>query len=303
MKAEFPVYDLLFGEDPSALVPHPGAQREAPALTRPDAVRAGWQGGRSAAIGGASWPRSPVTGFPMIHLLTLELPEPYRRNGPELVGIALFQADDHVATATPGAREALQDGIGDRSVAFIADLLQSRERRHANQADLVDIIGGNFALFRLTAAELAGPRTEPPADRRDTMELPETGQDLNAWDHGEPERGIWLAKRAFDPNAGEAPVDVFEEEEEEEVESVATEEWTSPDRYVDVVLSNAPRLKAFYSEVHGRSHLGGTCLPCQAVPDGLTPWYIEVDDGVGGANFGGGNMQLDLESGVFEWAC
>ena len=61
--------------------------------------------------------------------------------------------------------------------------------------------------------------------------------------------------------------------------------------------------KVIAIEVHGRSHLCGTCIPVQAMPEGLTPFFLELEDGVGNANFGGGNMQLDLVSGVFDWAC
>ena len=43
-------------------------------------------------------------------------------------------------------------------------------------------------------------------------------------------------------------------------------------------------------------------FPLQALPEGLTPYYLEIEE-ISGMNFGGGNAQLDLESGVFDWAC
>lgn len=49
-------------------------------------------------------------------------------------------------------------------------------------------------------------------------------------------------------------------------------------------------------------HLGGTAFPYQALPEGLTPYYLEFWE-FGGLNFGGGSAQLDLESEVFDWAC
>ncbi|MFD0427219.1 hypothetical protein ACFQ60_00995 [Streptomyces zhihengii] len=66
--------------------------------------------------------------------------------------------------------------------------------------------------------------------------------------------------------------------------------------------SNDKDLEAFWPSVEGISHLGGTVMPCQTLPKGLTPYVFELEDGVGGVNFGGGNAQIDLESGVFDWA-
>lgn len=294
-----PVYDLFFGEHPTALAKHPRASQRQDAP--PAAVRAGWCGGRAPAIPVDAWPRSVHTGFPMMHVLTLELPPEYRRKGPELVGIALFQADDHVANAHPGVREALTAGNVADDSAFFASLLRARAQKHAEQVDLQDLIGGNFALIWLRAEELSGPRTEPPVDDRASTELPEVGQNLNAWDHQKPEVGIWLAPRAFDPNAGKAPVEIWSREDDDDRDEVKP--YVESDAYVDVVLSKVAELKKFYEEHHGCSHLGGTCFPVQAMPEGLTPWFLELEDDVGGANFGGGNMQLDLESGTFDWAC
>jgi hypothetical protein len=296
-----PVFDLLFGESNTALVPHPRgvASDGATRLSRADATPAGWCGGRAPAIDVDAWPRSPQTGFPMAHLLTLALPPEYRRKGAELVGIALFQADDHVAVPTPGANETLTSGVAAGEGAFFAALARAHARRHPEAVDLTDLIGGHFVLVWLREGELRGPRTAPPPDDRASAPAVATGQNLNAWDHAEPEVSIWLAPRAFDPNAGKAPVEVWSDDEDEGSESPSAD----PEGYVDVVLSKVEKLRAFFDEHHGRSHLGGTCLPVQAMPEGLTPWFLELEDEVGGANFGGGNMQLDLESGVFDWAC
>ena len=277
-----PVYDLVFHDS--------RVQSESPAQP------AGWSGGHAPAIGADAWPRSKRTGFPMSHLLTLELPPEYRRKGPELVGIALFQADDHAAEPTPGAEQALTEGAAPSNAAFFASLLRAHASRHPQQVDLVDIIDGNFALIWLRAEEISGPRTAPPADDRASANVGDPGQNMNAWDHPEPEIAISLALRAFDPNAGKAPVETRRRvpDEGEYVDSAA---------YVDVTVSNDETLRAFYAEHHGRSHLGGTCFPVQAMPEGLTPWFLELEDGVAEANFGGGTMQLDLESGTFGWAC
>jgi hypothetical protein len=301
MSRRQPVYDLFFGHDPSALATHPrgvGAPQE-PKLSRPGAFRAGWAGGEGPGIDRDAWPRSPRTGFPMLHLFTLALPEPYRRRGDELSVVALFQADDHVAASTPDAGIALERGETTSSTAFFADLVRAHGARHPQAVALKDCIDGNFALLWLREDALAC-RTAPPSDERATVDLPATGLNLNAWDHASAELPIWLAEREFDPNAGKSPVEVWTDEDDDED---GRPDYVPSDHYEDVVLTRSAKLKSFYEEVHGRSHLGGTCLPVQAMPAGLTPYFLEVEDGVGGANFGGGNMQLDLESGVFDWAC
>lgn len=277
-----PVFDLVLG-DPS----------DPPA----GGVRAGWSGGDAPAIGVDAWPRSTRTGFPMIHLLTIELPPAYRRRGEVLVGIALFQADDHVAKPTPGAAEALTTGVVPVESAFHASLARAHANRHPEAVDLRDMIDGQFTLIWLRASELAG-HTAKPVDDRESTSIPETGQNLNAWDHAAPASTIFLVERPFDPNAGKAPIEAFGDEDDAE-----PAEYVPSLEYVDVVLTKVAKLNAFYEAVHGRSHLGGTCLPVQSMPEGLTPWFLELEDGFGGANFGGGNMQLDLESGVFDWAC
>ncbi|HHU68422.1 hypothetical protein, partial [Corynebacterium sp.] len=51
-----------------------------------------------------------------------------------------------------------------------------------------------------------------------------------------------------------------------------------------------------------RFHFGGTAFPIQAVPEGLGPRYLEIEE-FGPLNFGRGNAQIDLENDVFDWAC
>ena len=240
----------------------------------------------------------------MAHLLTLELPLEYRRKGPDLVGLALFQADDHVATPTPGAREALMTGVASHTSALLASLVRAHGARHPQRVDLVDLIGGHFAVLWLRDEELRGPRTAPPADDRDPTSPVETGQNMNAWDHTKPELAVWLAERSFDPNAGKAPTEgsIYDDDNDDDADGPPPP-YEPSDAYVDVVLTRVEKLKAFYEEHHGRSHLGGTCLPVQQLPEGLTPWFLELENDIGGANFGGGNLQYDLERDILDWAC
>ncbi|MFC9734228.1 hypothetical protein ACFWGM_23700 [Streptomyces roseolus] len=277
-------YDLGFGESVDALSVRPGKSVE---IDLPGARIAGWCGGRAPGIGTASWPRSPVTGLPMTHVITLELPEDYRRKGQDLVAVSFFHADDHVADAIEGVDELLA-GIAptpeQAADPFLAAVAATAAARHPRQQDLEDMIGGAHALIWLTAEEFAAPRMDPPADIRPDGLGNKYSRGQNAWDDSAPEITVWIGERTGDPNTGIAPA--------EGGEGGYVEAWSSNDKDLD----------AFWSSVEGISHLGGTVMPCQTLPEGLTPYVFELEDGVGGVNFGGGNAQIDLESGVFDWA-
>lgn len=103
---------------------------------------------------------------------------------------------------------------------------------------------------------------------------------MNAWDDTADETPMWIGERIGDPNVGVVPVE-------------------SPD--ADAAYVDMHNDDAWLSAHYGRTHLGGTALPVQGLPE-LTPYYLEVEE-IGGANFGGGNAQFDLQTGEFDWAC
>ncbi|GAA1480162.1 hypothetical protein GCM10009624_06020 [Gordonia sinesedis] len=257
-------YDLLFGE-PADLQWFPGQQGPG---SVDGAIRAGWLGSLGPSIDPSMWPRGPMTGLPMMHVLTMWLPPAYRRRGPTFPGIAFFQGEGQFAVKG-------EEVVGDASSSdpFLADLAAATP--HPQSTLLTDMIDGRFALLWLTESELARP-TSPPRDvRRDRSRAP-VDDGPNAWDDVEPTVPIWHLRRD-DRNAGIAP---------REGDSGG---YLEPDRDTALRFSR-------------RSHLGGTALPAQAIPEGLTPYYLELEE-VSGMNLGGGNLQLDLESGIFDWAC
>lgn len=277
-------YELAFGESADKLTVLPGKSIE---TDLPGARVAGWCGGRAPGIGTAAWPRSPVTGLPMIHVITLGLPEDYRRKGEDLVAISFFQADDHVADDIEGVAELLEGTAPTAEQAadpFLAAVAATAAARHPQQRDLEDLIGGAHALLWLTAEEFAAPRIGPPADIRPAGLGDHYSRGQNAWDDSAPETTVWLGERTGDANTGIAPA--------EDGAGGYVAAWSSEDE----------QLQEFWSCIEGTSHLGGTIMPCQGMPEGLTPYVFELEDGVGGLNLGGGTAQIDLESEVFDWA-
>lgn len=261
-------YDLLFeNPDTDTVLRDPARpQGRGGPLPRPTEAPAGWIGSAGPGIAPEAWPRGPLTGLPMFHVLTLALPPEFRRRGEEFPAIAFFQGEGQFAEETD------EDDVDDDP--FLADVEAAVE--HPQHTILTDIIDGQFALIWLTEQEfLAGP-TAPPADTRRPGEHEAEDEGPNAWDELHPTLKVWLTERP-DPNAGLVP-----SEDETEGGYRPAAEWAG--------------------ELSGRCHLGGTVMPVQALPEGLTPYFLELEE-TPGTNYGGGNLQLDLESGVFDWAC
>lgn len=151
-----------------------------------------------------------------------------------------------------------------------------------------DLIDGEFALLWLTAEELAAGPTGPHADLRAAGSWIDESEGCNAWDERDPRSDVWLVPRT-DPNAGIIPQEFFDSEP-------ATAGYTNP-------FDAQSEIQPWAESLVGLSHLGGTTFHVQGLPEGLTPWYLELEEIVG-LNFGGdGNAQIDLESDTFDWAC
>ncbi|WP_146117216.1 hypothetical protein [Arthrobacter sp. MYb23] len=149
------------------------------------------------------------------------------------------------------------------------------------------MIDGEYAIVWLSDDELAAGPTAPRPDLRAKGKYVDESEGTNAWDNVEPTTDIWLIPRA-DPNSGKAPVELWGDQ-------------VGPDGYVNPSTGNG--LADWAEPLFALSHLGGTSFPIQAMPDGLTPWYLELEE-ISGLNFGGGgNAQFDLESDTFDWAC
>lgn len=274
-------YDLWF-ESGTGLATFPGRP---PTRERPSTPPDGWIGSAGPGIAPRTWPRGTLTGLPMFHALTLRLPAEYRRRGAGLTTVAFFQGEGQFAAARAEAprTEGLARLVPRRTDPFEADVAAAED--HPHLARRTDIIDGQFALLWLTDEETApGPVAPPPDARRDGEHVADD-EGPNAWDTQEPTCAVWLLERP-DPNAGTAPVDPMHAQQTAGYTSPYTSDFTLQ----PWVAGLAP------------CHLGGTSLPVQGLPDGLTPYYLEIEE-LPGLNFGGGSAQIDLESDAFDWAC
>ncbi|WP_419702924.1 hypothetical protein [Promicromonospora sp. NFX87] len=272
-------YDILFGHEQDALSisTHPAGTR-APV---PDAFRAGWIGTRGPRLGTA-WPRGALTRLPMMHVLTLELPAEYQRRGAVLPAVSFFAGEGDAAR--PLAPET------DLDDPFFTDLTTAT--KNPNEQQYTDEMGFSWALVWLTPEQLASGPGEVPADPRRPGQHVADDDGPNAWDQDHPTVPAWLVDRK-DPNAGRAPVDDAPADGDPvtgylppygDDDDHGLRDWARP--FADPCTC----------------HLGGTAMPVQELPEGLTPYYLELEE-LPGVNIGGGNCQIDLESGVFDWAC
>jgi hypothetical protein len=269
-------YDIFFERDGKMMASDPEYGPDSCEFLPVADAPSGWIGSDGPGIDPATWPRGPETGLPMFHALTLRLPPEYQRRGPEFPGIAFFQGEGEFA-------EPYEEQGED---PFVVQVKQSRP--HAQLCLREDLIGGKFALLWLTKAELAAGPTSPPPDPRRPGEHGNDDGGPNAWDEGpRPVQRVWLVERD-DPNAGLTPVERFDPAEPKDAYRCR---WTED---FD--------LEPWAQKLAGRCHLGGTVFHIQALPEGLTPWYLELTE-LPGLNFGGGNAQIDLESDTFDWAC
>lgn len=270
-------YDLCF-EDDDGFTWSPGRRPEGGPGSVPAGPADGWIGSRGPAIGDAAWPRGPVTGLPMLHALTLRLPADWHVRGPELVAISLFQGEGQFADVDNVARgdEASDD-------PFLRQL--AAHAPHETEQQFVDVIGGRFAMVWLTDAEFSAGSAAPPDDVRRPGEHGNLDEGPNAWDDESPTRRVRLIERD-DRNAGIAPIERGDDGGYEPPFDAEARDW-----------------KPWAKPLATRMHLGGTMFPSQWVPDGFGPAYLELWE-LPGMNIGGdGALQVDLESGAFDWQC
>lgn len=237
-------------------------------------VLSGWVGWAGPSVGDAHWPRGPRTGEPMLHILTLELPEDYRVRGPGLPAISFFAGEGPNVDDEPTVRPTL-----DSTDPFLRDLLGHRP--HPGLSLRRDAEGGAFAVVWLTREEFErGPAAAPADGYGRARPAGDTGH--SAWATSTrvsgteiggvlPTTGLWLVA-VDDPNAGLAP---------------RQHEWDP---------------KGLELGLEDVDHLGGTPFPADALPSGLSPFYLELGE-LGGLDLGGGGTaHIDLATPAFGWA-
>jgi hypothetical protein len=186
------------------------------------------------------------------------------------------------------------------------------------------IHSASFAVLWLTDEELRAPPCQLP-DRCVVDGWKDTGGE-SAWTRDEPEVPLVLVP-VLDPNAAKPPVD-FGMDGRGKLRSRATrrnamQESFELGGYVEVLRERSKcdvdgLHEEDYPSFHKQIHLGGTSYAVEPFGRGLSARYLEIEDGFGGINFGGGNGeigelalatqpkllrgQLDLESGELDFA-
>jgi hypothetical protein len=137
---------------------------------------------------------------------------------------------------------------------------------------LEDAIGGSYALLWLDAETFArGP-----------------GRDAPEGVHLKAPQFLRLRARLGDPNVGKVIPDHepgdYVTPDSEEGQALALDRFSFPNSRILV-------------------HFGGTSFAVDNFAGGLGPFYVAIEHGLGGANFGGGNAVLDLARQRIVFGC
>lgn len=289
----------------------------------------GWAFGLPPGIAPEQWPLDPVSGYPLMHGFTLLLPPDYRVHGPDVVALSFFATapdqNDGGAIPDEALRRAIVEGVADDpDIRFFAERARlAHPRLHRFQ----DILGYEYALILLTAAEFESDFRPPP----DMPDLPILARSIEpAWlaigsalafyrntgaplaerpeeSYGykllgsepasalEENRAIRWTPRAIDPNAGKAPEDYFSGD-------AAPSGYQNYFYWKDCVIDRGNFREHDWASGHKSNHIGGTMRPVQGIPS-MSPFYVGFEEYFGGYNFGSGNAQLDFLDMKFDWAC
>lgn len=110
----------------------------------------GWVYGMPPGISTEQWPLDAVTGYPLMHGFTLELPDDYRVHGEDIVAVSFFAtAPDHNdggAIDDPEIREAV-----------------AARPSHPRLSRMIDILDYEYAAILLSKAEYDGAFAMPAA--------------------------------------------------------------------------------------------------------------------------------------------
>jgi len=272
----------------------------------------GWCFGLPPGIAPEQWPLDRCTGYPLVHGFTLLLPQDYRCHGPDIVALSFFSlALDHGEewnTAVNVALEATEAPVDPE----LRRLWQIHQNPHPRLHYMDHDVSGDYAAILLTEAEFNGPLCQPPhhedLSRFGGVPPPKwlsKGSARAYWDANPEIRSVrdvlgqipdqdlacnraisWTPR--MDPNAGKTPMEI-------DGGSIAESGYQS--RYDEDYNERE------WTADHSSNHIGGTMYPCQSVPDGFGPFYVEFEEGFGGYNFGCGNAQLDFQTMKFSWAC
>ncbi len=313
--------------------PAPAKAYDLDLLTRPvdraDDGDHGWAFGLPPGIAPEQWPLDPVSGYPLMHGFTLLLPPDYRVHGPDIVALSFFATapdqNDGGADGDEALGRAIVEGVADDpDLRFFAERAQ---RAHPRLHRFQDILGYEYALILLNAAEFAGDFCRPPelpdapiltqSDKPDWLAI---GSALGFYRNAgaaraeRPEetyahkilgraptgkldenRAIRWTPRAADPNAGKAPQEYYSGD-------AAPSGYQNYFYWEGGITKHENFRERDWAKGHKQNHIGGTMRPVQAIP-AMSPFYVEFEEYFGGYNFGSGNAQLDFFEMKFDWAC
>lgn len=276
-------YNIVFGDTKtSTIAKNPNlAASTVKSLNLPDKFPDGWAGYSGPSIPWYNWPRNPKTKTPLMHYLTIRVPDEYKpEHRKNFAAISVFQGDGLIWLESAPRLFNIR-------TPFVKDY--EKYVPHPEYLELEDDIA-IFGFMWLTEDEFSqGPVMPQPDMRHDwEKEKPEEVSyltPLNTWDNFYHEQvpdysPAWLIERN-DPNTGKIPNEFNEH------------------GYNSSFKEDTEHLE--WEGVHEYSHFGGTTFAIQGIPE-LTPYYLELEAYPGIDLGDSGNLQLDLHTNYFDWS-
>ena len=272
----------------------------------------GWCFGLPPGIVPEQWPLDPYNGYPFVHGFTLLLPQDYRCHGPDFVAVSFFNVSlEHTGGKVNALVETALKAVESPVDPELRRLWRHHQNPHPRLHHMSNDVGHAAAIL-LTEAEFNGPFCQPPQygdlSRFGGVCPPEwlsKGSARAYWDANLEIRSVrdvlgqmpapdlacnraisWTPR--FDPNAGKTPMEV-------DGGSIAESGYQMP--------FDEDYEEREWADDHSSDHIGGTMYPCQEIPEGFGPFYVEFTEEFGGNNFGAGIAQFDFQTMKFSWNC
>jgi len=274
----------------------------------------GWCFGLPPGIAPEQWPLDRYNGYPLVHGFTLLLPQDYRCHGPDFVAVSFFSvAFEHTGGQVNALVETALKAEKPPVDPELRPLWLSHHKPHPQFHYMSNGVGGDYAAILLTEAEFNGPFCQPPQhedlSRFGGVRPPEwlgKGSARAYWDANQEIRSVrdvlgqipdpdLTCNRAIswtprsDPNAGKTPMETHGGG------AIAESGYQQP---FDEDYNDREWVAG-----HDSDHIGGTMYPCQEIPEGFGPFYVEFTEEFGGYNFGAGIAQFDFQTMKFSWNC
>lgn len=243
-------------------------------IVRDPAGDAGWEFGLPPGITPEQWPRHRSSGLPLVHGFTIRVPEELRVKGPQRVALSYFHPGDSESFPAEEGQVARVRAILDGGP------LEGGEAGHPFWEALHACASSEHVA---RSARTAGEARLAVTCFTDILEH----DHVVVW-HTERELGGPRCERPETPLPDGIDGEAVHLDEPVPAEVPLGLVETEPEQ---ILIQLGPPLRPVQSSEDALADMG------------FGEMVLQIETDVGGANYGDGNCQVDLENGLLDWAC